>query len=106
MAELGVVGPDGSAMRDKQGRIFFAGSVVEGLVEIAMDKSAVFAFELDVLGLNELELADEGVVGLGESQEFVARGGLRVEFPGPLGQLDLTCQVSIVAQVGRVDREL
>src|SRR6266404_7492623 len=98
MAELGVVGPDGSAVWDKQGRIFFAGSVIEGLVEVAVDGGAIFAFELDIFRVYELELGDNGVVGLCEARQLIARSGLRVDLTGTVGHIDLGGDVAIFAE--------
>ncbi len=62
VGELSVVGPDRTAVGTQDGGIFFAGSVVEWLVKVAVDGGAVFAFEMDVFGLDELE---GGVAGAG-----------------------------------------
>ena len=73
VGELGVVGPDGAAVGDEESRIFFAGGVIEGLVEVAGDLRAVFAFEVDVFAVGELELGEEGVVDVGELGELALR---------------------------------
>jgi len=70
MGELGVVGPDGAAVGDKQSGIFFAGDVIKRLVEVAGDLGAVFGFEVDVFAVGEPELGEEGVVDVGDLGEF------------------------------------
>src|SRR6267378_5609475 len=41
MSKLGVVSPDGTAVRAKDGGVFLAGDVIEGFVEVAGDGGAV-----------------------------------------------------------------
>jgi hypothetical protein len=36
-------------------RVFLAGNVIEGLVEVAGDDCSILAFEMDVLAVGELE---------------------------------------------------
>src|SRR5580693_10397102 len=72
MGEFGVVGPDGAAVGDEERWIFFAGGVIERLVEVARDRSGVFTFEVDVFAVGELELGEEGVVDVGELGVLVA----------------------------------
>src|ERR1700676_2836395 len=83
-------------MGSEDGGVFFSGSVVERLVEVTVNGGAVLAFELNVFGLDELELGHDGVVGLGEASELVARGGLRVNFAGAVGHVDLDGDVAIL----------
>jgi len=56
--ELGVIGPDGAAVGTEDSGILLAGDVVDRLIEVAGDGRAVFAFEMDVFAVGELELAD------------------------------------------------
>src|SRR6266436_1251544 len=65
--EFGVISPDGTAMRTKDGGVLLAGDVIHGLVKVAGNSRAVLALEMDVLGVGELELAHEGVVGVGNA---------------------------------------
>src|SRR5260370_14466077 len=103
--ELGVIGPDGSTVRAQDCGIFFAGGVVERLVKVAGDGGAVFAFEVDVFGLDKLELGEEGVVRLGEAREFVAGGGLRVDFAGAVGHVDLGGDAAILSERIGIEHE-
>src|SRR5712671_4187656 len=105
MGELGIVGPDGSAVRAKDRGILLARRVIEGLIEVAADRGAVFTLELDVFGLNELELGKEGVVGLGDAREVVARDRLPVDFAGAVGHVDLGGNVAILAEGIGVEHE-
>ncbi len=75
MSKLGVVSPDGTAVRAKDGGVFLAGDVIEGFVEVAGDDRAVFAFEMDVLAVGEFELAHEIVVGVSNLRELALGGG-------------------------------
>jgi len=83
-------------MGTEDGGIFFPGSVVERLIEIAVDRGAVFAFELDVFGLDELELGDDRIVSFGEAGGLVGGGWLEVDLGGALGHVDLGGDVSIL----------
>src|SRR6267378_4451283 len=75
MIELGIVGPDRSAVRTKDGGVLLAQDVVEGFVEVAGDDRAVLALEMDVLAVRELKLTHEGIVGVRDLREFSLGGG-------------------------------
>jgi len=85
VGELGVVGPDGPAVGAKDGGIFLARSVVERLVDVAVDGGAVFAFELDVFGLDQLQLGDDSVICFRQAGGFVGGGGLEIDLGRALG---------------------
>ena len=58
MVERSGVLTDGAAMGIEQSGNFFAGSVVEGFVEIAGDDGAIFAFEVNVVGWGQAKLRE------------------------------------------------
>ena len=70
MGEFSVVGPLRAAVGDEKRRVFLARDVIEGFVEVAGDGGAVFAFEVDVIAVGELELGEEGVVDMGDLGEL------------------------------------
>src|SRR6266436_2672903 len=87
---------DGTAVRIEQRGDFFAGSVIDGFVEIAGDGSAVLALEVNVVGLCEMELREESVVGFGEaSQIFLIR---KIDFVGSIEHADLRSDCAVFAE--------
>src|SRR5580692_3430831 len=87
MGEFGVVGPDGSAVRDEQSWILFSESVVERLIEVAGDRSAIFTFEVDVFSRRQLQLPKESVVDVGDLRVLAVDDGK--ELVRALGRGDL-----------------
>src|ERR1700694_2503553 len=94
MSKLGVIGPDGTTVRAKDGRVFLAGGVVEGFGEVAGDDHAVFGFEMDVLAVGELELAHESIVGVGDLRDFSTGAGDGEELVGAVDGGDLGDEVA------------
>ena len=79
MLELRVVGPNRSAVRPQNRRIFFAGCVVNRLVHVAGNGGSVLALEVNVFPLRELQLCkmfvvrarDAGQLAAGHGKNFV-----------------------------------
>src|SRR5437879_2400890 len=85
-------------MGAKDGGMFFARSVVERLVEIPVDDDAIFAFELNVFGLDQLELGDDCVIRFGKASGLVGGRGLEVDLGGAIGHVDQGGDVAILRQ--------
>ena len=66
MVELSVISPDWSTVGLQKRRVLLTGDVVERLIEVARNGRAVFALEMDIFAVAELELAHQRVVGVGE----------------------------------------
>ena len=62
MIEFRVIGPNWAAVRTNDGGVLFAWDVVYRLVEVSRNDGAVFAFEVNVIAVGELQLAHQGVV--------------------------------------------
>src|SRR5258708_40129843 len=75
MSELGVIGPNRAAVGTKDGGVFSARDVAEGLVKVAGNGCAVLTFEVDVFAVSQFELAHQGVIGVGDSGKFAAGNG-------------------------------
>ena len=82
VGELGVVSPDRAAVGPENSWSLLARSVIEGFVEVTGDLGAVFAFEVNVFAVGELELGEESVVDVGELGELAAGDG--EEFVGTI----------------------
>src|SRR5260370_32693345 len=87
---------DWAAMRIEQRGNFFAGSVVDRLVEKTGDRGAVLAFEMNVVDLGETELREEDVVGLGEASEIVSIR--KIDFVGAIEHADLRGDRSVFTE--------
>src|SRR5437879_885820 len=98
MGEFGVVGPDGSAVRVEDGGIFLGGRELERVIEITVNVGAVFAFELVVFGLDQLELGNDRVIRFSKASGLVGGRGLEVDLGGAIGHVDQGGDVAILRQ--------
>src|SRR5260370_19303188 len=87
---------DRAAMRVEQRGNFFAGSVVDRLVEKTGDRGAGLAFEMNVVDLGETELREGDVVGLGEASEIVSIR--KIDFVGAIEHADLRGDRSVFTE--------
>src|SRR5206468_2298824 len=96
---------DGSTVGTEDAGVLLAGDVIEGLVEVAGDDRAVLAFEMDILAVGDLELAHEGVVGVGDLRELSIRDGEGEELVGAVDGGDLGDEVAGGGERVVVDHE-
>src|SRR5579859_284582 len=100
MGKFSVVSPLRAAVKNEKSWIPFAGDVIERFEEIAGDLGAVFALELDVFAVGELELGEEGVVDVGELGKFSVDEC--VDFIGAVEGGDLGGDIAVGAVADRV----
>src|SRR5690348_742131 len=103
VVKLRVIGPDWAAVRAKNRGVLLSRNVVNGLVQVAGDRRAVLAFELNVLAVRKFELAKESIIRMSDLGE--SAGGNRKQLVRTVDCGDLRDNFARFGQREVVDHE-